>query len=457
MERDVKMIPLTKIHISPGRGRKDFSNIKELMSSIEQYGILHPLVVEATPLGDYNLIAGECRLRCLLLLKKTEAPCSILGEMNILRRKELELTENVARTDLSWPERVELYRQIDECKRELHGEKMQGASAETNKDKWSMEKTAAMVGISKGAMSINLKFARTLKDRPDIKAIVKDLPLSAAIRKTDLLIQQEKLSRMHANGQLAITQELLLGDACELIKKVPDASVDLILTDGPFGIAALEEGTGLASETYKSVIQGSDNMTLKDARFLYLNLIPELFRVLKPSAHIYMFCTVGELYPDLITLLKENGFLLAPVPLIWDKQRITTSFKGMNYCSCYEAIIFGSKPPRPRILATSSRDVLRFSSIGSKKKWHPFEKPQELLRFLIEQSSNLGDLVLDPFAGSASTLAAARNMGRRALGFELNENNYRSAQQRLSLKGDEDAASSKKEIPVSGADASNAG
>ena len=62
---------------------------------------------------------------------------------------------------------------------------------------------------------------------------------------------------------------------------------------------------------------------------------------------------------------------------------------------------------------------------------HPTEKPVALMELLIKQSSNEGDIVLDPFAGSGSTLVAARNLNRHYLGYEIDEKYYNIAKQQL--------------------------
>jgi DNA modification methylase len=83
------------------------------------------------------------------------------------------------------------------------------------------------------------------------------------------------------------------------------------------------------------------------------------------------------------------------------------------------------------MLASPSSNILSYSPLHATKKLHRFEKPGKLIRFLLEQSSTLGDLVLDPFAGSARTLLEAKRLNRSALGFELDHENYLQAQTRL--------------------------
>lgn len=434
--KDVRVIPLKDINVQPNRGRKDFSKIGELMNSIQTHGLLHPLVVEkADADGKYTLVAGECRLRCLVLLGKSEAPCNVLDELSDVTKKEIELTENLARTNLSWEEQSEIYRQIDEIKRQIHGSKMQGGGADSE-EKWSLEKTAALVGKSTGFLSKQINLAKTLKERPDIKEKVRSLPLTAAIRRTEQLLEQERLVRLKDAGKLEVNQMVTQGDARELLKLLEKDSIDLLLTDGPFGVDALNTTGSHVTGVYRDYAELSDNLDSKMAEQLYYDIAPDLFRVLKPGAHFYMFTAIGRVFFHICRAMEKAGFTIAPTPLIWYKGRGTSAFKGISYVASYEAIVFGSKPPRPRILAEACKDVLTYSPVPPKRKHHIYEKPQELLRYLIGQSSNLGDTVLDCFAGGGSTIVASLAMGRRAIGFEISGTNFNAIQKRLTLGED---------------------
>jgi DNA modification methylase len=83
------------------------------------------------------------------------------------------------------------------------------------------------------------------------------------------------------------------------------------------------------------------------------------------------------------------------------------------------------------MLNLPSANILSYSPLHATKKLHRFEKPGKLIQFLINQSSTMGDLIFDPFAGSARTLLEAKRLNRSALGFELDHENYLQAQTRL--------------------------
>ena len=128
-----------------------------------------------------------------------------------------------------------------------------------------------------------------------------------------------------------------------------------------------------------------------------------------------------------LTLARETGFSLHNV-LIWEKNNCTPNRWYMKNC---EYVLFLRKGRAKKINNVGSKTVHQFNNIvGS--KLHPTEKPVDLLQFYIANSSNEGDIVLDPFMGSGSTGVAAKNLGRDFIGIELDENYFKIAQERIS-------------------------
>ncbi|MBE3038777.1 MAG: ParB N-terminal domain-containing protein, partial [Chloroflexi bacterium] len=420
---------IADIIVPTDRVRKDFGCVKELTDSIAKVGLLHPLVVTKRPDGKYNLNAGESRLRALKLLRHTQAPVTFLEHLSPRMQKEIELEENLRRKNLDWTEEVEALRQLDELKRELLGSIAPG-NLDPTTTAWSHKKAAIMLGVSRSGIDNKVRLAETLKDRPDIAARVKSLPMTAATRQVAQILEGERIGRLHASGAIKLSNDLQLGDACELIKKLPPDSVDLVLTDPPFGITELLEAEGKSRGTvqsYTTVLKPADNADAAGVDFLIAALAPELFRVTRPGGHIYMFYAF-ELHAQLHHSLTKAGFVLNPVPLIWDKGRTTSPFRGYDYSACYEPIIFGYKPPRSRRLTDPCKSILTgHSPDHATIKTHPFQKPQSLLRYFISQSTQIGQVVLDPFAGSGATIIAARALGRSGIGFELDLEHFTKA------------------------------
>ncbi len=429
------IVDVRDIHVDASRGRKSLEKLDELSQNIAKNGLIHPIVVtHAEAEGKYTLIAGERRLRASMLLGKVSVRCTLRDSITQLQAKEMELDENLQREALEWPEKIELMRQLDELKRSTQGSGVQGNEREGG---WNLAKTAAVVGLSSGAVSQQLKLARVLRERPDIKDKVKGMTLHTAIRKAQQTLKREDIQRQQKSGLLKVSSSIRQGDARTLIKEIASESVDVIITDPPFGIQTIEDDRqsprenyakegGKKVAAYTAALTQSDNSTLEEVTRLMFELMPELQRVLKPSGHIYVFFTF-DFYMALFNTMKEF-FSVNQTPIIWWKQRTTSPGMGYDYSPCYEPVLFGHKAPRKKKLAKDASLVQVVKPLAPKLKLHPFEKPQELLKFFITQSTYKGDVVLDPFVGSGATVRAARSLGRTGIGFEVDESHFADAQ-----------------------------
>ncbi len=417
--------------IVEGRARKQFSPVamNELRESIERGGLLHPLVVKQLSDGRYRLVAGERRFRACCMLGWREIPCTVRSSMSDIEAKAAELEENLQREDLEWQEQIELMAQIDEVKRAQHGSSSQGKATSG----WSVAKTAQLLGVSVGPVSEKIALAKKLRASPELKEKIKNLPLTAAVKEVKRIEERQRVERLQASGALEVDESLLFGSAPEKLRELDEGSVDLVVTDPPFGIGELEDQRGQKRDgvvSYTAKLKDEDNLTLEAATKLFEETAGELVRVLRPGGMFYVFFAwdAHQAFRDSLTSV---GLVVAPVPLIWDKGRTTSAFRGYDYSPCYEPILFGYKPPRTRRLAKAAASILRFSPLHANHKVHPFEKPLSLLKFFIEQSTVAGETVLDPFAGSGSTLVAAKELGRRAIGIEVDREHFGMAQSRL--------------------------
>ena len=409
------IVPIQSIVTLQGRGRKEFKQIQKLAQSIQENGLMNPIFVTNHEIeGKYTLVAGELRLRASTLAGLTHVPISFAKDLSPIQQKILELEENVGREDLTWEEEAELHRQINELKQKEN-------------PTWTQKDTAALVSVSEGHMSRQITIAQRLKDNPELKKKIERLDIVSAYKVIENEDKIAKVTRLKDQGKLIITSDLKLGSCIDLIKELKTASVDLLVTDPPYGIAALEdlrEGSGQVMPGH-TLMSEHHNQNLEKVLALLSALAPELARVLKPGAHFYVF-SAFQYVGDFIKALAPLEF--QPPMLIWDRNRTTSPGYGYNYLNRTEAIIYGCNPPRGKRLAKHMFNILSHNTVSDKERVYPTEKPQALLRDLISQSSILNDLVLDPFAGSASTLKAARSLGRKSIGFEIDENSWKKAQ-----------------------------
>ena len=272
---------------------------------------------------------------------------------------------------------------------------------------WTKADTAEALGISTGKLSEELQLSRLMKVFPSLK---KEKNKTAAIKKMHALqegMMQEELAKRLKSKGITAHPDVILGDCIDVMSKMEAESVDLILTDPPYGIDidnAQTFGKSSLQRTYEDSEAATFNMLDK--------AIKEMYRVLKMDRHMYMFFGIDK-YEPLITLLRKHGFEVHHLPLIWEKGSGSYPSQSTTFVHSYEPFFHISKGKRK--LNGTPRDVFPVKRAVSGSKIHPSEKPTELLRMLIGFSTEVGDTVLDCFAGSGSTGIAARECNRKAI------------------------------------------
>lgn len=212
---------------------------------------------------------------------------------------------------------------------------------------------------------------------------------------------------------------LLRGDCLDLMKTLGAESVDLVLTDPPYG---------MDYQSNRRTVTEKFNKIENDINLSWLpGLIAELSRVLRNNSAIYMFCSWHNV--DVFKKEFEKHFKLKNI-LVWVKNNHGSGDLTGAYAPKHEFILFGHKG---RSLFREGRqpDVLFADKVPGSKMVHPTEKPVALLERLIRNNSNQSDTVFDPFMGSGTTGVAALNTCRKFIGVERDEAYFDIAKTRL--------------------------
>lgn len=217
---------------------------------------------------------------------------------------------------------------------------------------------------------------------------------------------------------------LLHGDALTYMRMYPAESVQLIVTDPPYRVISGGDAPTEGFGWHKSVVSKNDGKIFKHNDLSLREMMIEFYRILAPNAHCYVMINVLNI-EELLTVAREAGFKLHNL-LTWDKRTASANRWYMNDC---EFTCFFYKGAAFKINNCGSKR--RFVADNPRGKVHPTEKPVELMRHYIENSSQEGDLVLDPFAGSGSSAIAAQQSGRRWLSMEMDDSFYYSAIARI--------------------------
>jgi DNA modification methylase len=242
------------------------------------------------------------------------------------------------------------------------------------------------------------------------------------------------------------------GDALKLIGQVPDESVDLIICDGPYGVT------------------DQDWDRIGDIQGYNLNLLRLFSRVLKPGGAMYLF---GK--EDCIDFIDYRPFLKLNARIVWYQPSRLAQGRN-NYTNNYDLICYFSKGKAktfnlddirvPQLVELEHRlrcervpsvqngtyGKTRFNEAGknpgdvwgdikqltykskeliSRDLLNTIQKPEKLIERLVRASSNEGDLVLDPFSGAGTTWAVCQRLERRFMGFEMNADYIRIANERV--------------------------
>ena len=218
---------------------------------------------------------------------------------------------------------------------------------------------------------------------------------------------------------------LIKGEAVEEVRKLPDHSVDLVLTDPPFNHETEHYDTRQTKFLSASMKSFADFAIM---RGYFAEFSKEVYRVLKPKGRVLVFCDCSS-YP--IFWASFYGY--------WNHIRALIWYKGKGYFSLgvnqafrysYEMILhcFNTDSwfdPSQR------QDVITNTNVPSNQRLHPAQKPIDLLMKLIIATCPPNGTILDPYCGSGSTLLAAKHLNRKGIGIDANPDFIEIAKTRL--------------------------
>lgn len=220
------------------------------------------------------------------------------------------------------------------------------------------------------------------------------------------------------------------GDGIAGSKRLPDLSVDLLLTDPPYGISSpytcekqiprriRKDGSDfiMPSGDFGEWDHGFDPGEWTSA------VLP------KVGGWAVIFCAqaqIGE-YSGILARHRFN----AVGTLVWHKTNPVPFNHRYKMVNAWEAAVVG-KRPGTKFNGKTVHNVFTHKSPSPQHRIHPTQKPLGLIKELVGLFSDAGDTVLDPFAGSGTTVVAAREMNRKAVAYENNREHYEAAAARL--------------------------
>lgn len=258
------------------------------------------------------------------------------------------------------------------------------------------------------------------------------------------------MPKAHRKESVAVLplNQILVGDCVDLMRSLPSASMDVIFADPPYNLQ-------LGQKLYRpnnSLVDGVDDAWDKFTDFAAYDQfthswLSEAYRLLKPNGTFWVIGSYHNIF-RVGSILQDLGFWILN-DIIWCKNNPMPNFRGKRFTNAHETLIWAAK-------SSASRPVFNYEVMKSlnddkqmRSDWtmpicsgaerlrdeagmkaHPTQKPEALLYRVILASSNVGDVVLDPFMGSGTTAAVAKKLGRNFIGLERDEDYARVAMRR---------------------------
>lgn len=432
----MQIIPLADVTVGP-RQRTSIATgpLNELKESILNTGLLNPPVCWQNADGKWELVAGERRLRALTEISNESKGyfCGVdhvtpghiaitpLGDyLDSVGRFEAELAENVHRVDLEWPDRVRAFAALHTLRLAANPKQTIAATAAEIVTKSGGEAAPSNTHMNK-VVAQAVVLEPHLNNPKIAMARNASEALSLVYKQEEEKILAAIIKRQIAAAPKANPIEVRCADLFDLLPKLDSATFDLIIADPPYGIDA--SGPGFRARTVHHHNYRDD---LDSAKSMAQTILTEGFRLTKPRANIFIFCDI-DLFPWLKITAANMGWNVFRRPFVWMKSESEglAPWGGQGPRITTEFIFYATKGQRG--LNASPTDVFDDRRVSRTDRTHAAEKPVSLLRRIINCSSLPGDRVLDPCCGSGSTLVAARDLGRQALGIEKDPDYYNTA------------------------------
>ena len=247
--------------------------------------------------------------------------------------------------------------------------------------------------------------------------------------------------RKNKEKKLKTSHKIILGDALEVLKQIPDESIDLVFADPPYNMS---KKNGLKWKYSRHVTMQEDWDMFTKADFFKFNRawVKECFRVLKHGGSLWISGSFHNIYQLGFIIQEFHKDAKINNSVVWFKPNAQPNITCRFFTESCEHLIWASKngngkkwkfnyqwtknniEDRLNPVEKQTRNVWAIALTSKKEKSageHPTQKPFELLRRIILSCTDEGDTVLDPFLGSGTTSAVAGRYGRNSIGIEVNK------------------------------------
>lgn len=243
--------------------------------------------------------------------------------------------------------------------------------------------------------------------------------------------------------------QILCGDCVEHMRSLPAGSVDCVFADPPYNLQL----QGELRRPDESVVDGVNDAWDKFKDFAEYDAfskawLTEVRRVLRKDGTLWVIGSYHNIF-RLGTLLQDMGFWILN-DIIWRKSNPMPNFRGRRFTNAHETLIWAARDPDSRYRFNYQAMKALNDDVQMRSDWylplctgherlknrhglklHPTQKPESLLHRVLLASTEVNDIVMDPFTGTGTTIAMARRLGRRFIGIERHPDYAKVALERV--------------------------
>lgn len=418
-------IPLSDLFIGE-RFRKDYGDMKQFQHSIKTKGLITPIAVGLTEklkmdgldlTKPYTLLAGGRRTQACLDLGFTTVPARIYDQpITELDLRAIELAENLDRKEMSFVEEVALKKQVHELQQSIHGKKI-GRNADS--PGWSQAMTAELLKETPTNLGKDLKLAEMMEQFPQLgldkcktKSDAMKLLKKAGTQLAHGMRAEQFVQTLHAKNPInTLIENYIIGDCLETMKSIPDNSIHMVEIDPPYAM-------DLMAKKSESSTLGYNEIDAKN----YLEFMRQVFthsqRILREGGWMICWFALDPWYEPLAQLIEEVGFKFNRLPALWAKPNGQNSQPQTSLTSTYEPFFYCRKG-NAQIQKMGRSNVYSYLPVNPAKKYHPTQRPMDLMEEVINTFVQPNSHIYVPFLGSGTTLMAAHKCHCKAFGNDL--------------------------------------
>ena len=399
-------VALDKIKVGK-RFREDEGDLSGLMESMREKGLIQPITIDT----EYNLLAGGRRTAAAKLLEWKSIPAIMRKSEDEADAREIELYENVFRQDFKWDERVKLIAEIDKLNK-------------AKKQDWSARKTAELLGVGAASVSRNLQLARALEVMPELASEVKTEAEAFKVLKSlevkhgveELRGRQKERMVFEENKFLERASNAYhIGDTFAALATIHKGmGGGIVECDPPYAID-LEDVKKGADST--NVVKGYKEWTKEAYPETCRKLAKELYRVANTNSWlIWWFGPTW--FTEVKEAIRSAGWELDDIPGIWNKTNGQTMQPSIHLGRAYEPFFIARKG-NPAVVKQGRSNIFTFAPVQGTKKYHPTQRPTELIQEILRTFAVPTTTLLVPFLGSGASLRAGFLEGMSCFGWDL--------------------------------------